>query len=214
MLVDSELFFRMFRMMPAKFEELLGFVVPKISRRNARREAINPSERLSVTLRYLVTGNAFATIAASYHLSDTTVGRIVKETCAALWDVLCAKGYLHAPNTTSEWVKIAQEFETMWNFPNCVGAIDGKHVIVQCPPRGGSMFFNYKKFHTIVLMAVVDAKYQFTMVDVGDYGRLSDGSGFFQQQYWYSSGTKPVELTSFKHPTRIREKISICLCRR
>ena len=190
-------------MMPAKFEELLGFVVPKISRRNARREAINPSERLSVTLRYLVTGNAFA-----------TVGRIVKETCAALWDVLCAKGYLHSPNTTSEWVKIAQEFETMWNFPNCVGAIDGKHVIVQCPPRGGSMFFNYKKFHSIVLMAVVDAKYQFTMVDVGDYGRLSDGSGFFQQQHWYSSGTKPIELTSFKHPTRIREKISICFCRR
>ena len=178
MLFDSELFFRMFRMLPAKFEELLGLVGPKISRRYAPREAISPGERLSVTLRYLVTGDAFSTIAANYRLSDTTVGRIVKETCSALWDVLCAKGYLHAPNTTSEWVRIAREFETKWNFPNCLGAIDGKHVIVQCPPRAGSMFFNYKKFHSIVLLAVVDAKYQFTMVDVGDYGRLSDGSVF------------------------------------
>ena len=42
MLFDSELFFQMFRMLPAKFEELLGLVGPKISRRYAPREAISP----------------------------------------------------------------------------------------------------------------------------------------------------------------------------
>lgn len=178
MLFDGEYFFRLFRMSPAKFEELLGLVGSKITRFNSRRKAIGPGERLSVTLRYLVTGDAFSTIAASYRLSDTSVGRIVKETCTVLWDVLCANGFLQVPKTAAEWTKISQEFETRWNFPNCVGAIDGKHVIIQCSPRGGSMFFNYKKFHSIVLLAVVDARYQFTMVDVGDYGRLSDGSVF------------------------------------
>jgi hypothetical protein len=81
-------------MSPAKFEELLGCVGPNIRRFNSTREAIGPGERLSVTLRYLVTGDAFSTIAASYRISDTTVGRIVKETCSALWNVLYAMFYM------------------------------------------------------------------------------------------------------------------------
>jgi hypothetical protein len=116
MLFDSEFFFRMFRMSPSQYEELLGFVRPKILRVNARREAISPGERLSVTLRYLVSGDAFSTIAASYRLSDTTVGRIVKDTCSALWDVLYANDYLRVPKTAAEWVKKSQEFEKDGTF--------------------------------------------------------------------------------------------------
>ena len=40
------------------------------------------------------------------------------------------------------------------------------------------MFYNYKKYHIIVLMAVVNANYKFIMVGIRDYGRLSDGSVF------------------------------------
>ena len=69
MLFDSEYFFRMFRMTPEKFEHLLQLVAPSITRVNAKREPIGPDERLCVTLRFLVTGDAFATIAASYRMS-------------------------------------------------------------------------------------------------------------------------------------------------
>ena len=31
-----------------------------------------------------------------------------------------------------------------WGFPLCLGAIDGKHLIVQCPPNSGGAFYNYK----------------------------------------------------------------------
>ena len=93
-------------------------------------------------------------------------------------------------------MKKSQEFKKRWNFPNCVGAIDGKHVVVQCPLRGGSMFFNYKKFHSIVLMAVVDANYKFTMVDVGDYGRLSDGSVFSSSQIGIAMEKKLLNMPS------------------
>ena len=53
-----------------------------------------------------------------------------------------------------EWLDIAEEFDNKWNFPHCLSAIDGKHIIIQVPSRSGSTFFSYKKSFSIVLLAV------------------------------------------------------------
>ncbi|XP_026819313.1 uncharacterized protein LOC113557976 [Rhopalosiphum maidis] len=65
------------------------------------------------------------------------------------------------PPTTEHWIKAAKAFEELWNFPNCLGAIDGKHISIQCPPNAGSEYYNHKGFHSIVLQAVVDANAKF-----------------------------------------------------
>ena len=70
---------------------------------------------------------------------------------------------------------MAESFNNQWNFPHCLGAMDGKHIVVHPPPNSGSYFFNYKHSFSIVLLALVDANYRFLYIDVGCNGRISDG---------------------------------------
>ena len=109
-------------------------------------------------------------------MSPTTVGRLIKETCQVIWEAMLSKDYLAVPSTINAWKTIGLDFEKRWNFPNVLGAIDRKHVVIQAPSGSGSTFFNYKKTFGIVLMAACDSKYRFIMVDIGDTGRQSDGS--------------------------------------
>ena len=145
--VDEMLFYQQVRMMPQKYETLLALVARRITKSSVKREAISPGERLSVTLRYLVTGDAQTTIAASYRMSKTSVHRIIKETTQVIWDELLQAGFLKVPSTENEWKSLACEVENKWNFPNCVGAIDGTHIVMQAPASSGSYYFSYKK-HT------------------------------------------------------------------
>ena len=78
------------------------------------------------------------------------------------------------PQTTEEWKEIARNFKEQWDYPNCIGAIDGKHILILCPDHSGSLYYNYKGTYSVVLMAMVDANYKFIAIDVGSYGRQSD----------------------------------------
>lgn len=60
----------------------------------------------------------------------------------------------------------------------CSSNIDGKHVRINAPAPGGSEYFNYKKYPSVVLLALVDGNKKFLCVDVGQYGRASDGNVF------------------------------------
>ena len=87
--------------------------------------------------------------------------------------------YMLVP-TLDTWIQSEQLFKDRWQFPNCVGAVDCKHCNLICPPRTGSWYRNYKHSFSIVLLAVVDAAYKFTWVDIGRSGGNSD-AGLFRK---------------------------------
>ena len=99
------------------------------------------------------------------------------------------------PSPTEEiFQEISKDFDIRWNFPNCVGSIDGKHIRIKCPPNSGSQYFNYKQYHSIVLQAVVDANLKFVTVDVGAYGKQSDGGVFRYSALYQSLETRSLKL--------------------
>ena len=97
----------------------------------------------------------------------------MRETCKAIWEVLSTI-YLHSPSTEQEWKQISNDFEEISNLPHYMGAIDGKCIAIECRKKSGLKYVNYKGFFSLVLLAICDAKYWFTFVDIGQYGSGND----------------------------------------
>ncbi|CAH1967990.1 unnamed protein product [Acanthoscelides obtectus] len=146
------------------------------------RTAICPHERLTATLRFLATGQPYECLKYSTRISPQSLGQIIPDTCVALYKV--QQKYIKFPNSTEKWKEISKDFENRWNYPHCIGAMDGKHIDIIPPRNSGSYYFNYKGKHSMVLLAIVDANYRFLLVDFGTNGRVSDG-GVLQNTRFY-----------------------------
>lgn len=117
----------------------------------------------------LAQGNSIATNSLLFRVGRSTMQAILKEVCEALTEVLIP---VYLPTLDqNDWKRIASEYEQRWNLPHCIGALDGLHVALKKPPNSGSLFFNYKKFFSMVLLGLCDAQKRFIWFNVGHYGK-------------------------------------------
>ncbi|XP_045509279.1 uncharacterized protein LOC123704830 [Colias croceus] len=177
------------------FDYILNAVQTQLSKPETNFIAltISPAQKLLLTLRYLSTGMSFQSLAFSFRLGATTVGNIIYTTCEAIWDQLV---HIHMPQPTMEHLKkIANDYYEKWQFPNCIGSIDGKHCRIKKPKHSGSEYFNYRKFFSLVLQAVADADKKFIVIEVGGRGKQSDGGTFH-----YSRLNRQLENKTFNMP--------------
>ena len=70
-----------------------------------------------------------ASVYYAFRVGNNTVSNIISETCQCIWDELKEKVFLNP--TAENWQMIAEDFKELWNYPNCIGALDGKHVDVE-----------------------------------------------------------------------------------
>lgn len=104
-----------------------------------------------------------------FRVGRSTVYKIVEEVGAVIWEEL-SPWYLR-PRTQRECKVVAAGFRAKWHFPNVIGALDGKEFKILPPAHSGSLFFNYKKFHSFKMLAACDSFSRFTWIDVGDFGK-------------------------------------------
>ena len=113
---------QLFSNVTKKIDGLLRLIGREITRGNNHTLPIDPVKCLAMMLRFLATGSSYTSIAHSYRTSKSTVSSIVYEVSNALWKFLQPL-YLASPSG-ADWINIAGLFHDLWNFPNCIGAME------------------------------------------------------------------------------------------
>ncbi|KAJ8937947.1 hypothetical protein NQ318_013203 [Aromia moschata] len=186
---DPDYFRKRLRMTTDQLDTLLQKVTPLIQKCETNmREALSPKIKLEITL-FLATGDNYSTLAESFRVPECTISKFLKDVLDAIYNVLqeyitwiCCSKWKSRHNFTwllefermlissvdkfqdNQCTKIQKDFFDRWQFPFCCGALGGKHVLIQNPPRGASDYFNYKGSYRVVLPALVDENYPFIYI--------------------------------------------------
>jgi len=159
---------------PDVFNELCRRLHPWLLRKPSNyRKPLSPELMVAITLRFLASGSDYRSLAFGFRVASNTISGVVKEVCHAIVGEL-EEELLSTPNTEDAWREVATQFSTKWNFHNSIGAMDGKHVAIKRPPGTYQEYYNYKKFYSIILFAIVDADLKFIYVDIGSPGSVGD----------------------------------------
>ena len=128
---------------------------------------------MAITHWHLARGDNYKSLIYLFYVAHNTISILVQDVCQANWDEY-GDEVVSNPTTAEGWKEIAASYSSRWNFHHVLGALDGKHIRIRCPANRGSQFYNYERYHSIVLLAHVDANYRFTWVQFGAPGAASD----------------------------------------
>ena len=96
-------------MSPERYDHIFRLVSPLITKQDTNlREAIPASERLAVMLRFLASGESQQSLSFAYRTGKSTVSRILRETCDAIFSVL-KDPYLKPPSSKDDWKNIKKD---------------------------------------------------------------------------------------------------------
>ena len=131
---DVAAFKNFVRVEPAMFDEIVERVKDRVWKQDTNyRKAVDPGLKVALTMRYLACGDNHHSKIYAWRVPHNTIFLFIPEVCKAIVEAYTDE-VIACPKTPQEWQLIADQFAKRWNFHNCVGAIDGKHVALICPP--------------------------------------------------------------------------------
>ncbi|CAA7060346.1 unnamed protein product [Microthlaspi erraticum] len=140
------------------------------------------NDRVAVALRRLGSGESLSVIGESFGMNQSTVSQITWRFVESM-----EERALHHLSWPSKSDEVKSKFEKISGLPNCCGAIDITHIVMNLPAvePTNKVWLDGEKNFSMVLQAVVDPEMRFLDVIAGWPGSLSDdvvlkNSGFFK----------------------------------
>ena len=162
--------------------ELKPFLIKQVTR---FRLPIDVDEQVAIMLWRLATNTEYRTIAALFGVGISTVCSIVHKTAQIVVEFLLPK-YVCIP-LEDKLKEIVAEFESLWGFPQVVGAIDGTHIPILHPQESPSDYYNRKNFYSIIMQAVVDSRCCFVDVNIGWPGKVHDARVLSNSSFFWKA---------------------------
>ena len=198
---DPRAFHNFMRMPTQMFDEIVARLTPRLTKETTNwRAPLEPGLKVAITLRHLASGSKYREMQYGWRVPHNTISIVVREVCQAIVQEYRDE-MLTPPNTAAEWRQVTDQWMQRWNFPNVVGAIDGKHVACRAPRNSGSDFYNYKGFFSIILLAVVTSDYKFMWIDVSGKGSYSDAQIYNRCDF--KLGLERNDIMGFPAPTPV-----------
>jgi hypothetical protein len=177
-LMTDKQFKENFRIERSTFSSLLTQIGSHIEKLNTNyRTTIPVDKRIGCALYTLGSSSELRTISHLFGIGKSTTGEILREFCSVLVDMFFHR-FIKFPKSSQEIQETMNGFYDKCSYPMCVGALDGTHIAIK-PPLGYEIdYYNYKKHHSITMLAAVNSDLLFTYVNVGGPGRCNDSSIF------------------------------------
>lgn len=141
------------------------------------RKAFTVDFRIAVAIYVLKSGCDASVAGDVFKIGRSTVVSMLHEFCKAVNQTLFHE-MIQFPTSRDAKISAAKDFCERWQFPDTIGALDGTHIPILAPAVDPNDYFNYKKYHSLVILALVNANCEFTYVNVGRPGGVNDATIF------------------------------------
>ena len=123
-------------------------------------ERISPSKRLTLTFRWLASGESSQPLSFAFKINGNTTSNILADIFEKIWKML-SNTYVHAPSSEVDWLTISDGYfdnwNSNWNRVHCTGAIDGELIARECPKISGCTITIIRRFLSLFFMTACDA---------------------------------------------------------
>ncbi|KAK3886761.1 hypothetical protein Pcinc_009081 [Petrolisthes cinctipes] len=148
-------------------------VRPVLLRPTVANKALTPEQKVIITLRYVATAKMQLCNGDDLGVSQQTVSRVISETLDALCAQPIFKRFIKFPPIQQLQQK-KEQFREVAGFPEVVGAIDGTHIRIVKPSEFEVEYVNRKRYHSINVQVVFDAKYNIIDLEARWPGSVHD----------------------------------------